>query len=132
MLYAKHIYVLHLLSTVPRAPGTITPEQAVECWDFLFDYIHTNWSRPTRVNSGEADLLRKEARACREMLIMNANEIQAKLETLPPYFAEFLFPVAVGRYLLRELRLPVDHRKLRTYMEFCNRYGRMILADWLE
>ena len=62
------------------------------------------------------------------MLRMNATEFMDKLATLPPYFSEVIFPVSVARYMLRELQIPLNHRKLATFGEFHKRYGTMILA----
>jgi hypothetical protein len=149
MKFVKHIHVLNLLSTIPPYQGhgwenkNMTPEQATDCWDHLFEYIHSRWARPA-----SADLVKEtgwswytkdtkgwtaeqvnEMLDCRAMLDMNSADLEEKLESLPPYFREEIFPVAVGRYLLRDLRIPMNHRKTKTFTEFHHRYGAMILAS---
>ena len=141
MKFAKHIHVLSLLSTIPapvrndQHPWTrstsMTPEEALDCWDHLFVYIHEHWAKPqTASNKGSRWTATEmdEIVDCRKMLEMDHKELEEKLETLPPYFREEIFPVAVGRYLLRDLAIPFNHRVSRTFKEFYNRYGNMILA----
>jgi hypothetical protein len=144
MRFTKHIHVLHLLSTVPapplRVPGVIrganmTPEQAIDAWDHLFTYIHNHWAKPmTAIEPGA--LVEYRARTsveaseifdCGVMMTMSRDELLAKLESLPPYFTESVFPVAVGRWLLRDMAIPLNHRKSTTFREFHNRYATMIL-----
>lgn len=157
MKFAKHIHVLHLLSTVP-APGwkynwreaypyeqkvgphyvmqriqVMTTEEANAAWDHLFTYIFADWGEPQSAMGQDLKYTyvtaagRTETLDCQAMLRMPADEVQAKLESLPPYFTESVFPVAVGRYLLRELSIPMNHRQTTTFSEFHRRYGRMIL-----
>lgn len=143
MKYARHIHVLELLASIPRKEiepnwngarriGVVTPDEAIAVWDHLFGYIHENWEIPTSASASWYESLSGDQRAevddCRSMLEMNCEELEARLRTLPPYFTEYIFPIAVGRYLLRDLWLPFDHRKSRTFTEFHNRYGKMILG----
>lgn len=144
MKYAKHVHVLELLNSIPRQDfnpslpswakqriGIATREQANAVFDHLFAYIHVNWAAPSTATGDHWTQLSGDARAelvdCKDMLQMGPAEIEAKLETLPPYFTEAVFPVAVARFLLRELALPINHRELTTFKEFHNRYGFMIL-----
>jgi hypothetical protein len=145
MKYAKHIHVLGLLASIPRklsiddAPvnrkvGTaiMTKEEALAVWDHIFTYIHANWASPAAAAAtaghGFSGDQRAEVFDCKETLRMSAAEIEARLETLPPYFTESVFPVAVARFLLRELAIPLNHRDTVTFREFHDRYGTMILA----
>ena len=131
MQFTKHIHVLHLLSTIPVGKDACTAEEAVAAWDHMFDYIHNHWAKPLtaagQVNAFTAGEM-SEVVGCRELLQMSAEEITEKLSTRPPYFTESLFPVAVARYMLRELAIPLNHRLITTFSEFRSRYGRMILA----
>ncbi len=113
-------------------------QQCNDAWDHLFTYIHANWAVPnTAMKDGEctfdyptmtSDQGKIAVFDCNMMLRMPHDEFVAKLESLPPYFSEIVFPIAVGRYLLRDLYLPIQHRDLKTFSEFHNRYGRIILT----
>ncbi len=144
MQFAKHIWVLQKLSTIPRSasvvhstwrgdhrPAIMTPEEAVLTWDHLFEYIHHNWDVPSSASATwwhqQSGDVRAELVDCRKMLEMGMEELEVRLESLPPYFTEAIFPVAVARYLLRDLAIPMDHRRTKTFKEFHDRYGRMIL-----
>ena len=136
MQFTKHIHVLHLLSTIPatdtsgRSPVSV--KDATDAFDHLFSYIHAHWVKP--MSSGymaaPTAVEKQEFIDCRTMLDMNHEELTAKLETLPPYFREEIFPVAIARYMLRDLRLKVDHRWSSVFMEFHSRYGNMILSSF--
>lgn len=142
--FAKHLHVLNLLTEIP-APEMVTngymrcpctQEEATACWDHLFDYIHANWVEPdSTMEVGGICEFRfsaqglKDVADCNKMLRMPKEEFVARLESLPPYFSEVIFPVAVGRFLLREIGLPLDHRKTTTFREFHRRYANIILAD---
>jgi len=134
MKFTKHIHVLHLLSTIP-ASG-VTAEETAAAWDHLYTYIHAHWPRPMSAATGdrinwntrwqpEQD---QEMIDCEQMLKMKPDELQAKLATLPPFFTEMVFPVAVARYLLRDLKLNVSPSQLSTFNEFHLRYGAMIIC----
>ena len=133
MQFTKHIHVLHLLSTIPASNGSESPvsvKDATDAFDHLFSYIHSHWASPVSCGiwGDVTSVVKQEFIDCRTMLDMNHEDLTAKLETLPPYFREEIFPVAVARYMLRDLRLKFDRRWSRTFDEFHNRYGRMILA----
>lgn len=146
MQFAKHIHVLNLLSQIPgvvvgqsRRNESMTVEQANDCWDHLFTYIHAHWAEPLSAMQGKDDWERcftsserSEIMDCQAMLKMNWTELETKLASLPPYFSEVVFPVAVARYLLLNtggIALPMHHRKCTTFGEFHRRYGAMILND---
>lgn len=141
MQFAKHIHVLQLLSTVPdKSVERMTGEQAIACWDHLFTYIHANWAIPTSaIIDAEHPYWcqmtteqRSEVSDCRVMMSMKYEELEARLATLPPYFTEYVFPVAVAKYLLMlagNKAIPFDHRASATFKEFHNRYGTMILGS---
>jgi hypothetical protein len=145
MQFTKHIHVLHLLSTMPApvltehvagnkqwqtSKSPISLEDAVACWDHMFTYIHEHWAKPMSAGNRRITTSAEQSEYvdCYAMLRMPHDELVAKLESLPPYFREEIFPVAVGRYLLRDLQLPLDHRKATTFLEFHSRYGSMILG----
>lgn len=139
MQFTKHIHVLHLLSTIPAPAPTgehgfirspVSSEDAIACWDHLFSYIHDHWAKPMSASiiGRETSVHMAEYVDCQTMLRMGHDELVAKLESLPPYFREEIFPVAVARYLLRDMCLPINHRLSTTFAVFHTRYGNMILA----
>lgn len=157
MRFAKYIHVLNLLSQIPdpvrepvlirrdtsvcgphiywRTKNSMTPEQAVDAFDHLFHYMHENFREPVTATPEVGPLShvpktvanQHEYIDCKELLEMKKDEFVAKLESLPPYFLEHTFPVAVARYLLRELAMPINHRLSTQFREFHRRYGNMIL-----
>jgi len=152
MKYSKHIHVLQLLSTIPPNPVRAYVnkhnqpypaewlQQCNDAWDHLFTYIHANWARPDTAMA-DGDIVcsyptitsvqgKVDVFDCRVMLAMGRDDLEAKLASLPPYFSETIFPVAVARYMLGgiHLNLPIQHRELTTFHEFHNRYGRIILS----
>ncbi len=147
MKYAKHIHVLHLLSTIPTTYVDVRLElqppqwlqEVVDAFDHMFEYIHANWAEPNSAMKKGGDQVYNyqpistpggigEIYDCRLMLRMSADEFEAKLSSLPPYFSEVIFPIAVARYMIRDLRLMIDHRKSKMFMDFHRRYGRIILS----
>lgn len=116
MKYAKHIHVLELLATSHTRD---------EAFDHMFTYIHANWAEPSSFTDTE---FKGNVFDCSEMLVMPREVFEAKLEALPPYFSEVLFPIAVARYMLRELALPFYPMESNTFGEFYRRYGGIILS----
>ena len=134
MQFKKHIHVLYLLSEIPT--GKVIEDEACDCWDHIFYYIHEHWAPPMsakgNVEYRATTAEQTEYLDCKTMLLMSAKELSDKLESLPPYFTESLFPVAVARHLLRwngPHGLNISPRTLRTFDEFHRRYARMILAE---
>jgi hypothetical protein len=114
----------------------MTEQDATMAFDHLFEYIHTHWGAPltasyTEPLSKEPFTPGEQAEVfdCGVMMQMKHNDLVSKLESLPPYFTEAIFPVAVARYMLRDLSVPLAHRKSITFTEFYHRYGRMVLRD---
>lgn len=133
--------------------GIMTGDQAVETMDQLLEYMHANFEAPPTANlnyvSGttwteerRADENRRYAIYQSEDMKKYRDEIEhiltkgglnqeflGYLETLPPYYSEVAFPVAVIRYMLRDLQMPINHRKSKHFSEFHNRYGMLILES---
>ena len=126
MQFTKHIHVLHLLSEIPTRE--LTHSEAVASWDHLFHYIHNHWAKPLTSEKNFGLEGNQEILDCRSMLNMSSNELVAKLSTLPPYFTESIFPIAVARFLLRDMRLPLRSRDTTTFKEFCSRYSTAVLS----
>lgn len=131
MKFPHHTYVLGLLHTMPAT--RCTPEEGVAAWDHMFDYIHAHFPVPDSAYLENGDWpqfnvsMKDMAADCNTLLQMPRSEFEAKLESLPPYFCNILFPCAVARYMLREACLNMNHRNTRTFREFHRRYGTLIL-----
>lgn len=130
MKYPHHIYVLNLLNTVP---ATCTVSEGNAAWDHMFGYIHTHFPVPSSciVDGKWPELtldMKNAALDCQKLITMPRDVFEADLESLPPYFSDVLFPVAVARYLLRECRLNMSHCDTQTFTEFHKRYGVLILS----
>lgn len=116
-----------------RNKQVMTTEDACAAFDHLFEYLHKRWAEPMSAMDAADPRIqitaasKHEVLDCAELLVMKEAEFIAKLESLPPYFAEHIFPVAVARYMLRDLAMPINHRKCSQFKEFHRRYGPMIL-----
>jgi len=120
------------LNTYKDAPkqGALHPCHAA--WDICFDFILANFSRPaTSMVDGEWVRWKAghpEIDATKMLLLVDAKEIQRLVRSMPPELAEQVFPVSIARFLLRENTMPLNHRLLRTFKQFHEWYGPMILA----
>lgn len=141
MKYAKYTHILNLLASVP-APVfgsnpwenvAMTAEEAIDCFDHLFHYIHENFEDPrvlypegvyVNLSIGEIDIYYKE---CRELLQTKVLDFMERFERIPPAYSEIVFPVAVAMFLMRFKSIPLNHRKSKTFAEFADRYSRFIL-----
>ena len=144
MQFTKHLHVLHLISTIPVpalkatnygtywSPSPVLPKDATAIWDQLFTYIHAHWARPmsdTIVGKPTSTDM-KEFIDCQDMFFMTRDELIVKLQNLPPYFREEIFPVAVARYLLLNLDLQLRPKKSTTFEEFAARYENMVTSGY--
>ena len=136
MKYAKHIHVLSLLATVPA--GKMTEQDATDAFDHLLYYMHKHWGAPlsamtdNEITNGLPPLsvtASTEARGINALLHIDTVKFVEYLESLPPVFSEAEFPVAVARYMLRELQMPINHRLSKEFKTFYHRYGRAILEN---
>lgn len=113
-------------------------EDAAARWDCLYDYIHENFDAPASSYSNQTFFalkgekpkeVKQEIEECREMLRNHgAEELIARIEAIPPEYSDMIFPVAIARYLLRDCRVPIHPNMVKTFNEFHQRYGPMILG----
>ena len=109
-------------------------EAALRNTDELLEYLHANWPEPSSATSTESgqravdDETAALCNSCGQMLNMKQEEFEQKLETLPPFFCEYIFPISAVRYVLRELQAPFRHRQSKHFGEFSRRYANLILG----
>lgn len=131
MKFPHHVHVLNLLHSIPT---TCTTAEATAAFDHIFEYIHAHFPVPDSAidDTGNWPYLTTEmknkAMDCRTMLLTPAALFETNLESLPPYYCNIIFPMSVARYMLRECRMPVNHRYNRTFSEFHRRYGPLVLS----
>jgi hypothetical protein len=147
-MYEKYITALQLMDAAVATKSAIKPEAGwgetegvrnhhpcVFAWDACFDFVFANFAKPqTAADSGSVrvDIRHLEVSLVRPLIDgtyeTRGQQIEEVLRSIPPKLAEEIFPVGVGRYLLRDAALPFDHRKSRTFSQFHNWYGSMILS----
>jgi len=133
MKYAKYVHVLDLVNSIPNGLGV---DDASAMWDRIYHYIHEHFPAPESYamsgSSGKpTEIMVEEAKRCYEILLLSKEVLEEKLEKIPPEICEIVFPVAVARYLLRDLKMQFDHKFSTTFREFYNRYCFMILSPIL-
>ena len=140
--FPHHVYILDILALCGAArlyqerykvvnnkhvridTDSMSPTCAVDIFDHALEYMHEHFPRPEKTD----EVFKMDVNDCNALLCMPMDEFVAKLKTLPPYFRDTLFPIAVARYILREAWMPVDHRKMQQWREFHNRYGAIVLS----
>ncbi len=103
---------------------------AHSAWDICFDFIFANFAEPDTAMGTTKKWGRDhpEVKATTDILMAGGEEMVWMLHSMPPELAEQVFPVGVARFLLRDAALPIQHRLLRTFKQFHEWYGSMILA----
>jgi hypothetical protein len=108
-------------------------------WDNLYTYVYANFKQPeTSTESGPVGYSDKEknemfplehpeVQSMIEMFNLGREEIEARLQEIPPTILEQCFPVWMARYLLRFRRVAVQPGLLTTFSKFHFDYGYMII-----
>ena len=139
MRFEKHVHVLNMINRIRRESTAFSDTVDRElCYQFgnrvldeLIDYQFAHWPIPDSVEINgrrSIDIDRENIKLCDAMLNMRQEEFEEKMETLPPFFTEYIFPIAAVRYLFRELQLCINHRTSRNFEEFERRYGGVVLG----
>jgi hypothetical protein len=105
-------------------------------WDTLFSYIYDNFFLPeTAMKDGEwpsGVSLHEEVKLVTPIIdgtySSPSETLEEAIRKIPPVIAEVVWPVAIARLLLRDHRMPFNHRMSDTFTEFHHRYGPMILT----
>jgi hypothetical protein len=91
--------------------------------DTLLAYMHANFPVPAKTTEEKEMVVKILYWSSSE----NLKSYEEALRSLPPEFAEIIFPVAVVRFILRDQNMPLNHRRLKEFKPFCDRYMDHIL-----
>lgn len=129
-MHEKYIHALQLMDDT-IASKDVDDLMHSNC-DLCFNYIYLNFAEPN--TSAANDVVSVEDRKrdldlCRPLIdgTYKTGEMEDVLRRIPPILLDEVWPVAILRFMLRDQRLRIDHRKLKIFKEFYNRYSVMIL-----
>lgn len=120
-------------------------QEVADKWDDLFGHIHATFVIPKtamtidstgkeqRVDpKGDAvlkSLYDEELRLCKELMDAPTDaDFKRKVYAIPPEILEVAFPIAIARFLLRDMQYPLQHRITKTFSTFYHRYGSMVMG----
>lgn len=129
--YQTSLTLVNLVHNANSADNKHRHTSVVASWDNLFRYILDNFQPPETAGWDDCDneLAAKEYALCKEVLRdMGSNELCSALWACPPAILECVWPVAVARFLLRDCGVRVNTAKSKTFKQFVDVYGRMILS----
>jgi hypothetical protein len=128
-MYEKYVDALKLMDATIAANKDEDRKGVSEKWDELYTFIHANFIVPDSAKGGFE--FKAEYDLCRPLIdgtfAAPSAELEEQIRKIPPVILEVVWPVAIARYLLRDVRIVWDHRKSSTFTEFHHRYGNMIL-----
>lgn len=145
--FEKYTNALALMDQVAEAGDVYSEGQYNEAlkiqvhakWDNLYTYVYANFKQPeSSAESGPVGYAEKEknemfpvehpeVQSMIEMFGLTREEIEARLQEIPPTILEQCFPVWMARYLLRFRRVSVQPGLLTTFNQFHLDYGYMII-----
>jgi hypothetical protein len=140
MKYSKYIHILHYLNQCPGSKE-MTEDESNDRLNYILEYLNNNWNAPsTTIEYDRQYGLGKLGRdftaeekeqflKSKELFQMEDSMLSEKLEQLPPYFDEYLFPVAVFRYITRIEKWKVSHMKCPAFVEFAKRNFYQIFGE---
>lgn len=125
-----------LRNAYPGCAQTAKMHPCHQAWDDCFNFIFANFAWPeTGQKNGEGcnwDTKHREVEMVRPLIDgtyrAGGPEMEAIMRSIPPVLLDEVWPVGIARFLLRDQRLPLNHRWLFTFKEFHERYGNMILS----
>lgn len=138
--YEKYSTTLALMDAcvatkdLPRTGWSDGTHPCHATWDACFDFVFANFAKPQTANSDnelnfrfttghpEFDLVRPLFNGT-----YKGDEFERMLRSIPPKFSEEIFPVAVFRYLISDLMLPLNHLHLNGFSEYHKLYSPMHL-----
>ncbi len=99
--------------------------------DALLEFVHANFAIPDPNNK---DAHRATAKVLRGSYDEKWNRIlEAPLEEqfrkIPPVLMEEVWPIAMMKLILWDYGMPINHRKLKQFKTFHDRYAHYILHD---
>ena len=89
--------------------------------DVLFHHILSTFQPPTRDDF--------ETRKVARIILREYSIGETELRKIPPTVMETAWPLAMVKIILRDHAMPINHRRLKTFGRFHDRYGFLILED---
>lgn len=142
-MYEKYITALQLMDNVVATkvtPGygpngianryrNLHPTHVA--WDICFNFIFENFRKPETALVGGFPPIDKhrEIDLASELIYRNSQliEFEKILRAIPPVLSEEIFPVAVFRYLMHDMEIVINHRKLNTISQCLQWYSTMLM-----
>ena len=107
--------------------------QAIEArMDDFFSYIFENFAIPNVASFSyrQKENSKVDYDFCQLITQgnLNYNQFERMFRTIPPIIPEMFWPVMPITFLLRHNRVAFNHRRLKTFKGFHDRYGPLILG----
>lgn len=124
-----------LRNAYPGCKQTAPMHPCHQAWDNCFNFIFANfaWPETGMKDGGVINYNAKHPEMAMVRPLIDGTyktgsaEMEAVMRSIPPVLLDEIWPVGIGRFLLRDQQMPINHRLLFTFLEFHNRYGTMIL-----
>ncbi len=125
--YQDVLDLVQLIDTTKDADNSVILNEICE-------YFHQHFANPNDMYSQVGNETCKRLCADVRSLLMStgrdrAVEFKTKLFSMPPEFAALVWPIAVMRYILRDLNITVNPRKCAGMKLFFDAYGFIILRS---
>lgn len=124
-MYKRYQDVLDLVKLIDTTKGA---DNHIIVGDII-EYFHQNFADPTVMYANhESDTFHRLCDDVRQMLKYPSNpNFESMIYSIPPAFAALIFPIAVMRYILRDLNININPQKCH-FKLFYEMYGELVLA----
>lgn len=125
-MYKRYQDVLDLVQLIDTSNGA----EHTQIINEICEYFHQNFADPTVMYSSiGCETFNRLAKDVREVLMHPSDSrFQSMVKSIPPAFAALIFPVAVMRYILRDLKANFNCSKCAGFRLFYDMYGAIVLA----
>lgn len=124
-MYKRYQDVLDLVQLIDTTKGADNHAIVSE----ICEYFHQNFADPTVMYANhESDTFHRLCDDVNKMLKYPSNAMfELMVKSIPPAFASLVFPIAVMRYILRDLKVDINPKKCTGFRLFFEAYGVIIL-----
>jgi hypothetical protein len=125
-MYKRYQDVLDLVAMIDTTKGADNHLIVNE----ICEYFHQNFADPTIMYANiHSDTFKRLCSDVKDILMHPCSlRFASMVKAIPPEFAALVWPVAVMRYILRDLNVNVNPNKIGGFRLFFNMYGRIILS----